>query len=255
MTDAPVLTDEDGGVLTITFNRPQARNAVNQALAEGVAAALDRLDGEDDLRIGIVTGAGGTFCAGMDLKAFVAGERPWVGDRGFAGITQRAARKPLIAAVEGYALAGGFEVALSCDLIVAARDARFGIPEVKRGLVAGAGGLIRLPKRIPYHLAMELALTGEPVDAPRAMDLGIVNRLAEPGEALAAAHELAAQIARNAPLALSASKAIVQRAGEWTEDEAWQRQDEIVRPVFGSEDALEGARAFAEKREPRWRTR
>jgi enoyl-CoA hydratase len=178
-----------------------------------------------------------------------------VAGRGFAGIAQRAARKPLIAAVEGYALAGGFEVALACDLIVAARDARFGIPEVKRGLVAAAGGLLRLPRRIPYHLAMELALTREPVDAPCAKELGIVNRLAEPGEALASAHALAAQIARSAPLALSASKAIVQRAGEWTEDEAWQRQDEIVRPVFSSEDALAGARAFAEKREPRWRAR
>ena len=157
--------------------------------------------------------------------------------------------------MEGYALAGGFEVALACDLIVAAHDARFGIPEVKRGLVAAAGGLLRLPNRIPYHLAMELALTGDPVDAPRAKELGIVNRLAEPGEALAAAHALAAQIAHNAPLALSASKAIVQRAGEWTENEAWQRQNEIVRPVFSSEDAMEGARAFAEKREPRWRAR
>jgi enoyl-CoA hydratase len=256
MTDDPaVLSETAAGVLTITLNRPKARNAVNRQLAEGVAAALEGLDADDNLRVGVITGAGGSFCSGMDLKAFAAGERPIVAGRGFAGIAQRAARKPLIAAVEGYALAGGFEVALACDLIVAARDARFGIPEVKRGLVAAAGGLLRLPRRIPYHLAMELALTGEPVDAPRAKELGIVNRLAEPGEALAAAHELAALIARNAPLALSASKAIVQRAGEWTEDEAWQRQDEIVHPVFGSEDALEGARAFAEKREPRWRAR
>jgi enoyl-CoA hydratase len=256
MTNDPaVLSEATAGVLTITLNRPTARNAVNRQLAEGVAAALEGLDADDDLRVGVITGAGGTFCSGMDLKAFAAGERPIVAGRGFAGIAQRAARKPLIAAVEGYALAGGFEVALACDLIVAARDARFGIPEVKRGLVAAAGGLLRLPNRIPYHLAMELALTGEPVDAPRARELGIVNRLAEPGEALAAAHELAAQIARNAPLALSASKAIVQHAGEWTEHEAWQRQDEIVHPVFSSEDALEGARAFAEKREPRWRAR
>src|SRR5919199_1567311 len=189
MSDAPVLTEEDGGVLTITLNRPQARNAVDQALAEGVAAALDRLDAEDGLRIGVLTGAGGTFCAGMDLKAFVTGERPWVGDRGFAGITQRAARKPLIAAVEGFALAGGFEIALSCDLIVAASDARFGIPEVKRSLVAAAGALLRLPKRIPYHLAMELALTGDPITAERAHEIGIVNRLAEPGSALDAAVE------------------------------------------------------------------
>jgi enoyl-CoA hydratase len=251
----PVLTEEDGGVLTITLNRPRARNAVNQALAEGVGAALDRLDASDELRIAIITGAGGTFSSGMDLKAFVTGERPWVGDRGFAGIAQRAAEKPLIAAVEGYALAGGFEIALACDLIVAASDARFGIPEVKRGLVAAAGGLIRLPKRIPYHLAMELALTGDPVEAPRAAEMGIVNRVTEPGQALAGARELAAGIVRNAPLALAASKRVVQRAQEWTEEEAWQRSGEIGGPVFGSDDAQEGARAFAEKREPRWKGR
>ncbi len=224
-------------------------------MAEAIAAALDRLDAEDDLRIGIVTGAGGTFCAGMDLKAFVTGERPWAGDRGFAGITQRAAQKPLIAAVEGFALAGGFEIALSCDLIVAARDARFGIPEVKRGLVAAAGGLFRLPQRIPYHLAMELALTGDPIGAERAAEIGIVNRLVEPGTALAGAQELAGQIVRNAPLALAASKQVVQRAREWTEAEAWDKQGQIAGGVFGSEDAQEGAKAFAEKREPVWKAR
>jgi enoyl-CoA hydratase len=255
MNDAPVLTEPDGGVLTITLNRPQARNAVDQALAEGVAAALDDLDARDDLRIAIVTGAGGTFCSGMDLKAFVTGERPWAGDRGFAGIAQRSARKPLIAAVEGYALAGGFEVALSCDLIVAARDARFGIPEVKRGLVAAAGGLLRLPRRIPYHLAMELALTGDFIDGERAAQLGIANRVAESGQALTVARELADAIVRNAPLALAASKEIVQRAAEWSEEEGWQRQGELVGRVFGSEDAQEGARAFAEKRDPVWRGR
>jgi enoyl-CoA hydratase len=255
MTEDPVLVAARGGVLEITLNRPQARNAVDRAVAEGVAAALEALDADDGLRIGILTGAGGTFCSGMDLKAFVAGERPWVGDRGFAGIAQRASRKPLVAAVEGYALAGGFEVALACDLIVAARDARFGIPEVKRGLVAAAGGLIRLPKRIPYHLAMELALTGDPVTAERAAQLGIVNRLAEPGGALDDARELAAIVVRNAPLALQASKAVLQRAQEWTEEEAWAKQGEIAGPVFGSEDAQEGARAFADKREPVWRAR
>ena len=185
----------------------------------------------------------------------MAGEVPHVEGRGFAGITQRSARKPLIAAVEGYALAGGFEVALSCDLIVAARDARFGLPEVKRSLVAAAGGLIRLPRRIPYHLAMELALTGEPIGAERAHDIGIVNRLAEPGGALDAARELAAAIARNGPLALDASKRIVASAGDWTEEEAWQKQAEIAGPVFVSEDAREGAMAFAEKRDPVWKGR
>ena len=160
----------DGDVLVVTIDRPEARNAVNLEVAEGIAAAIDQLDGDDALRAGILTGAGGTFCAGMDLKAFVAGERPYVGERGFAGLVQQPPRKPLIAAVEGWALAGGFEIALACDVIVAARDARFGIPEVKRGLVAAAGGLLRLPRRIPYHLAMELALTGEPIGAERAYD-------------------------------------------------------------------------------------
>src|SRR3954453_9366357 len=256
MTNDPVvLSEAAAGVLTITLNRPTTRNAVNRKLAEGVAAALERLDADDDLRIGVITGAGGSFCSGMDLKAFAAGERPIVPGRGFAGLAQRASRKPLIAAVEGYALAGGFEVALACDLIVAARDARFGIPEVKRGLVAAAGGLIRLPRRIPYHLAMELALTGDPVGAERAAEMGIVNRLAEPGGALDAARELAAGIVRNAPLALEASKAILQRAAEGTEEQAWAKQGEISGPVFGSEDAQEGARAFAEKRDPVWRSR
>jgi enoyl-CoA hydratase len=251
----PVRAEPEGEVLVVTIDRPEARNAVNLAVAEGIAAALDRLDEDEALRAGILTGAGGTFCAGMDLKAFVAGERPYVGDRGFAGITQRAARKPLIAAVEGWALAGGFEVALSCDLIVAARDARFGIPEVKRGLVAAGGALLRLPRRIPYHLAMELALTGEPIGAERAAELGIVSRLTQSGEALAGAHELAALIARNGPLAIDATKRIVEASADWTAGEAWERQGEIAGPVFGSEDAREGATAFAEKRDPFWRGR
>lgn len=247
-----VHIEEDAGVLLITLNRPEARNAVNLELAEGIGSALDRLDAAPSLRVGVITGAGGTFCAGMDLKAFVTGERPWVGDRGFAGITQRASRKPLIAAVEGFALAGGFEVALSCDLIVAASDARFGIPEVKRGLVAAAGGLIRLPKRIPYHVAMELALTGDPIDASRAHALGIVNRVVDPGQAVGTAREIAAGIARNGPLAVDASKQIVAGAIDWTDEEGWAKQGEIAGPVFGSHDAQEGAKAFAEKREPVW---
>ncbi len=250
-----VLTEAAGGVLLITLNRPEARNAVNLAVAEGVAAALERLDGEAELQVGILTGAGGAFCAGMDLKAFVTGERPWVEGRGFAGIVQGPPRKPLIAAVEGFAVAGGFEIALACDLIVAARDARLGIPEVKRSLVAAGGALLHLPKRIPYHLAMELALTGDPIDAARGYEIGVVNRLAEPGQAVSAARELAAAIARNGPLALDASKRIVRSALDWPEAEAWERQGEIAGPVFGSEDAREGATAFAEKRDPVWRGR
>ena len=251
----PVRAEPEGEVLVVTIDRPEARNAVNLAVAEGIAAAVDRLDGDASLRAGVLTGAGGTFCAGMDLKAFVAGERPYVGDRGFAGITQRPPRKPMIAAVEGWALAGGFEVALACDVIVAARDASFGIPEVKRGLVAAAGALLRLPRRIPYHLAMELALTGDPIGAERAAAIGIVSRLTEPGEALGAALELARQIARNGPLAIDATKRIVAAAADWPAEEAWERQGEIAGPVFASEDAREGATAFAEKREPVWRGR
>jgi enoyl-CoA hydratase len=250
-----VLTEAGGGVLLITLNRPEARNAINRAVAEGMAAALDRLDGDDELRVGILTGAGPAFCAGMDLKAFVAGERPYAAGRGFAGITQRASRKPLIAAIEGFAVAGGFEVALSCDLIVAARDAKVGIPEVKRGLVAAAGALIRLPKRMPYHLAMELALTGDFISAERAQALGVVNRLAEPGGAVDAARELAAAIVRNGPLAIDGSKQIIAAAQDWTEAEAWERQGEIVGPIMSSEDAREGSIAFAEKRDPVWRGR
>jgi enoyl-CoA hydratase len=246
-----VHVEADGEVLLVTLDRPEARNAVNLAVAEGIAAALDRLDGDEALRVGVLTGAGGTFCAGMDLKAFVRGERPYVEGRGFAGIVQGPPRRPLIAAVEGWALAGGFEVALSCDLIVAAGDARFGIPEVKRGLVAAGGALIRLPRRIPYHVAMELALTGDPIGAERAYELGIVARLAAPGAALADARALAAVIAANGPLAVDATKRVL------TADEAgaWERQAEIVGPVFASDDAREGSVAFAEKRPPVWRGR
>jgi enoyl-CoA hydratase/carnithine racemase len=255
MSDEPVLTERRDGVLLITLNRPEARNAVNLALAEGVAAALDELDDDADLRAGVLTGAGKGFSAGMDLKAFVAGERPWVGDRGFAGIVQRASRKPLIAAIEGFGVAGGLEVALACDLIVAARGAKLGIPEVKRSLVAAGGALRRLPQRLPYGVAMELALTGDPIDAERAHELGLVNRLAEPGEAVHVAVDLAAAIARNGPLALEATKATLQQQVDWTDAEFWQRQAELAEPVMRSQDAREGATAFAEKREPVWQGR
>jgi enoyl-CoA hydratase len=191
----------------------------------------------------------------MDLKAFVAGESPYVEGRGFAGIAQRSAVKPVIAAIEGFAVAGGLEVALACDLIVASRGAKLGIPEVKRSLVAAGGALLRLPRRIPYHVAMELALTGDPMPAERGAEVGLVNRVAEPGAALDAALELADSIAKNGPLALRASKRILVEEAGWSEDEKWQKQGEISGPVFGSEDAREGATAFAEKREPQWKGR
>jgi enoyl-CoA hydratase len=255
MNESAVLTETRDRVLVITINRPDQRNAVNAAVANGIAAALDRLDAEDELSIGIVTGAGKGFCAGMDLKAFVTGESPWVGDRGFAGITQRAARKPLIAAVEGFAVAGGLEVALACDLIVAARGARLGIPEVKRSLVAAGGGLLRLPRVLPRTIAMEMALTGDPITAERGYEFGLVNRLAEPGGALDAALELAAAIAQNGPLALAASKRILTESVDWPEAEFFTRQGEIAGPVMASEDAREGATAFAEKRPAVWKGR
>jgi enoyl-CoA hydratase len=255
MADEAVLTEADDGVLLITLNRPDARNAVNAALASGVADALDRLDDDDDLKVGILTGAGKGFSAGMDLKAFVAGESAFVEHRGFAGIVQRPPLKPLIAAIEGFAMAGGLEIALACDLIVAARGARLGIPEVKRSLVAAGGALLRLPSRMPQNLAMEMALTGDPISAERGAEIGLVNRVTEPGEAVAGARELAAAIAANAPLALMASKRILVESPGWDEHEQWQRQGDIAGPVFGSEDAREGATAFAEKRDPVWKGR
>ncbi|WP_369227924.1 crotonase/enoyl-CoA hydratase family protein [Streptomyces sp. R39] len=250
-----VLVTVDQGVMVVTINRPQARNAVNLAVAEGIAAALDELDARPDLAVGVVTGAGDTFCAGMDLKGFVEGELPIVAGRGFAGITGKPPVKPLIAAVEGFALAGGFEIALACDLMTAARQARFGIPEVKRGLVAAAGGLMRLPERIPCNLAMELALTGDFLGAERAHELGLVNRLVDDGDALDAALELAGRIAANGPLATRASKRIVVDSPGWPVDERWKRQKYVADPVFASRDAREGARAFTEKRAPRWQAK
>jgi len=252
VTDTEVLTEREGAILLITLNRPKARNAVNSALAHGLAAAADELDGDPELAVGVLTGAGGSFCSGMDLKAFLAGEVPTVEGRGFAGITMTPPDKPMIAAVEGYALAGGCEIALSCDLIVAAENARFGLPEVKRGLVAAGGGLIRLPRRIPYHLAMELALTGDPLTAAVAAEANLVNRLVPVGEALPAALELAARLAQNGPLALRATAQIVRAAYDGTEEEGFARQAGPVAEVFASNDAKEGAAAFTEKRSPRW---
>jgi len=252
---AAVLAERRENVLLITLNRPEVRNAVNAALAAGVAGALDQLDEEDSLSVGVLTGAGGFLCAGMDLGAFVSGESPWFGDRGFAGIAQRASRKPLIAAIEGFAVAGGLEIALACDLLVAARGAKLGIPEAKRSLVAAGGALLRLPRRMPYHVVMELALTGDTLPAERFHDFGVVNHLAEPGSAVEVALELADRIASNGPLALAASKQILQEQWDWSGAEMWDKQIAISGPVFASEDAKEGASAFKEKRDPVWRGR
>ncbi|MAU83321.1 MAG: enoyl-CoA hydratase [Gordonia sp.] len=247
-----VTTEFADGVAVITINRPEAKNAVNLDVAEGIAAAVEELDARDDLTVGILTGAGGTFCAGMDLKGFTRGERPFVSGRGFGGLVEAPPSKPLIAAVEGWALAGGCELALSADLIVAARDARFGLPEVKRGLVAAAGGLLRLPKILPYQLAMEIALTGEPLSAARAHEFGLVNRLTEPGDALAGARQLAATVAANGPMAVRATKQVLSMAIGYTDADLITEQRRHIDPVFASQDAQEGALAFAEKRAPRW---
>ncbi len=251
-TAPEVLTDIQGGVMVITINRPQAKNAVTLAVSEGVVAALDELDARDDLTVGIITGAGGTFCAGMDLKGFLRGEKPSIPGRGFAGITQAPPAKPMIAAVEGYALAGGCEIVLSCDMVVAGRGAKFGIPEVKRGLAAAAGGLMRLPERIPQAIAMELALTGDFLGAERAYEIGLVNRLADDGGALEEALRLAGSIAANGPVAVRASKQVMVESRAWPIEERWDRQAVIIDPVFASADATEGATAFAEKRAPQW---
>ena len=248
---AEVLTEVEDGILIVTINRPEAKNAMNKAAAEGICAAMDQLEADDSLRCAILTGAGGTFCSGMDLKGFLRGETPSIPGRGFGGLSQWTPKKPVIAAVDGYALAGGMELALSCDLIVASAGSKFGIPEAKRGLAAAAGGLIKLPRQIPPRIAMELALTGDFIDAQRAYELGFINRIVE-GPAIDGAKELARRVAENGPLALIASKAIVRESHEWTEAEMWDKQNAHTMPVFTSQDAREGAAAFAEKRKPNW---
>ena len=249
---ADVLVAIDEGIQTITINRPDARNAMTLAAAQLIVAALDDLDRRDDLRIGILTGAGGTFCAGMDLKGFLRGERPSIPGRGFGGLTLQPPSKPLIAAVEGYALAGGFEMVLACDMVVAAENAQFGVPEVKRGLAATAGGLVRLPRQLPYRIALELALTGDMFPASRAYQYGLINRLTAPGEALAEARRLAQTIAANGPLSVAASKRVIVESQDWSAAEMWDKQKALTEHVFTSADAREGSAAFAEKRKPVW---
>jgi enoyl-CoA hydratase len=247
-----LLTEVRDGVLIVTINRPEAKNAMTKAAAEGIAAAMDRLDADDDLRVGVLTGAGGTFCSGMDLKGFLRGESPSVEGRGFGGVVQAPPAKPLIAAVEGYALAGGLELMIACDLVVAHKGAKFGIPEAKRGLVAAAGGVMMLPDQIPERIAMELALTGDFIGADRAYELGLINHVTD-GPALDGALELAAKIAANGPLAVRVSKAVMKESRGWPMEERYANQGKLIAPVFTSEDAREGATAFAEKRAPNWK--
>jgi enoyl-CoA hydratase len=241
-------------VAIATINRPEARNAVNGDVANAMEAILDEIEADDAIQAVVITGAGPTFCAGADLKKVAKGEGGDLATKrgGFAGVVTRNFPKPLIAAVNGPALAGGFEVVLACDLVVAAEGAMFGLPEAKRGLFAAAGGLIRLPKRVPLALATEIAITGDPIDAARAHTLGLVNRLVPAGEVVEAALELAARIAANGPLAVKNSLKMVREAGDLTEAEAWPRNYELAMEVFASKDSIEGATAFAEKREPRW---
>ncbi len=252
MTDE-VLVEHIDGMVIVTINRPEQKNSVNRAVSYGVCEALDEMDQRNDLRLGILTGAGGNFCAGMDLKAFLRGEVTRVEGRGILGIAMTPPRKPLIAAVEGYALAGGFESVLACDLVVAARDAKFGLPEVKRGLAAAAGGLMRLPRLIPQRIAMEVALTGDMISAERLYQYGLINVLTEPGQALEEAKKLARRIIVNAPLSVAASKRVIVEQRDWPLDEMFARQESITGPVLKSADAKEGARAFAEKRVAIWR--
>jgi enoyl-CoA hydratase len=248
-----VLVERRGAVQLIVINRPEARNALNLAVATGIRDAVDELDADGELRAGVLTGTGGTFSAGMDLKAFLTGERPSFPGRGLCGITETPPRKPLIAAVEGWALAGGFELVLACDLVVASTSARFGVPEVTRSLVAAAGGALLLPQRIPRAVALEMLLTGDPIGAERAAEVGLINRLVDDGQAVDTAVELATRVAANGPLALIATKRIAAGGADWAGAEKWEKANALMAPVFGSQDAQEGARAFAEKRPPVWK--
>ncbi|MGW6702526.1 crotonase/enoyl-CoA hydratase family protein [Nocardia sp. NPDC055049] len=250
MSDA-VLVERRGRTLVITINRADARNAINLAVSQGLADAVDELDESPELSVAVLTGSGGNFSAGMDLKAFAAGEYPYVAGRGL-GFTEKPPVKPIIAAVEGYALAGGTELVLATDLVVASTTARFGVPEVKRGLVAGGGALLRLPQRIPYQKALELVLTGDTFTADDAAAWGLVNEVAEPGQALDRALALADRITANGPIAVAVTKEVIVKAAEWSITEMWQKQLELIAPVFGTKDAQEGAKAFAEKRTPHW---
>lgn len=258
-TIEPAATlEKRGGIAIITLNRPKALNAVNADLSGAVGTALEQLDADDGLRVGIITGAGRAFCAGADLKGINAGDvlsAPGHPGLGFAGLVGQRVKKPLIAAVNGFALGGGTEIVLKCDLAVLSEDATLGIPEVKRGLFAGAGGLIMMPRQMPVKIAMEAALTGEPIDPVTALRWGFVNRVVPAANVMDEALRLAAAISGHAPLAIQASKQLVERASghgsEW-DDAVWRLNDQLSAEILASADAQEGTLAFAERRAPRW---
>jgi enoyl-CoA hydratase len=249
--------EADGRVAVITIRRPEARNAVNAEVAEGIEAAIDRLEDDPEIWVGIICGEGPVFSAGADLKAIAAGQAASLitARGGFAGICQRERRKPLIAAIDGPAFAGGCEIALACDLIVASTQASFGLPEVKRSLVAAAGGPFRLARVVGAKAAMEVVLTGDPISAARAYELGLVNRLVEPGQVLDATRALAAQIVANAPIAVWESRRLVLAAQTADDDTLWRMTADAFSFVGHTEDFAEGPRAFIEKRQAAWKGR
>jgi enoyl-CoA hydratase len=251
---AIVEQERRGTVHVLRLNRPEAKNAVSPELSQAMAEALDAVEDDREVRAVVITGTGDVFCAGADLKVVAQGRGMEIARAkgGFGGVATRDFAKPLIAAVQGPALAGGFEIVLACDLVVAADDARFGIPEAARGLLAAAGGLIRLPKRVPLAVALELAMTGDPIPTSRAYELGLVNRVVPKADVLDAAVALAERIGQNSPIAVRLSRKLVREAAELPEAEGWRLTGEYAVEVFGSGDAIEGASAFAEKRTPNW---
>lgn len=259
-TESAATMDRIGHVAVITLNRPAAMNAVNAALSTDLGDALAELDSDDELRVGVITGAGRAFCAGVDLKEIAAGRSVYHPDHlewGFAGLVQHWVDKPLIAAVNGFALGGGTEIMLACDLAVVSEEAKLGLPEVKRGLMAAAGGALRLPRQIPLKLALEVGLTGEPIDAKTALEWGLVNRVVPAGQVVDAAVDLAEKIAANAPLSVRTTKRLMHKVADygsdWTDEDMWRTNRHEMRELMCSADAKEGPRAFAEKRAPAWR--